>query len=255
MRSLSPGAPLRDAMPLSSRVARFVRLPPDEAAMLRKLQSPARTIQRGRKFVAQGKKCEEVFIIMAGVGIRYRVLNDGRRQITRFIIPGDIEGCNVPVGNALFSTMALTEMVVVPVSHSSLSKFFEAKPRLQAKILMSFFCDASIDAERLIDLGRRSALERIAHFLLELLTRLQAIGLADEDSFQLPLTQELISDALGLSVTHVNRVFQQLRSDNLAHLADQKVVITDVARLCALADFDPTYLQPRLPSDIFDNVA
>jgi CRP-like cAMP-binding protein len=237
-------------------VARFIRLPPDEAAMLRKLQSEARTVQRGRKLVVEGKLCDEIFIVMAGIGIRYRVLNDGRRQITRFVVPGDIEGYSGPaITNALFSTLALAEMVVVPVLHANLMRCLADKPRLLAKVLMSFSCDASIDVERLVDLGRRSALERVAHFLMELLTRLQAIGLADDHSYQVPLTQELISDALGLSVTHVNRVFQRLRSDNLACLTDQRVVIMDVSRLSALADFDPTYLQPRLPGEIFDKVA
>src|SRR5271169_5795597 len=71
--------------------------------------------------------------------------------------------------------------------------------------LWSFSCEAAMYAEHLIDVGRRSALERVAHFLLELLTRLQAIGLADEHSYQMPLTQDLIGDALGLSVQHVSR--------------------------------------------------
>ncbi|HZC55119.1 MAG TPA: helix-turn-helix domain-containing protein [Xanthobacteraceae bacterium] len=78
-------------------------------------------------------------------------------------------------------------------------------------------------AEHLIDVGRRSALERVAHFLLELLTRLQAIGLADERSFQMPLTQELIGDALGLSVPHVSRTLRQLREDDLVAVEGQRV--------------------------------
>jgi CRP-like cAMP-binding protein len=254
MRASSLNAPAHDAMPLANRVARFIRLAPDEAALLRTLQSDARTIQRGRKLVAQGKALDEIFIITAGIGIRYRVLNDGRRQIIRFVVPGDIEGFGGS-GNALFSMLALTEMVVAPIPYANMMRVLQAKPRLLAKVLMSFYCDVSIDAERLVDLGRRSAVERVAHFLMEMLTRLQAIGLADDHSYQLPLTQELISDALGLSVTHVNRVFQRLRSENLAFLVDQRVVIGDVPGLSALADFDPTYLQPRFPGEIFDKVA
>ena len=97
-------------------------------------------------------------------------------------------------------------------------------------------------AEHLIDVGRRSALERVANFLLELLTRLQAIGLADERSFQMPLTQELIGDALGLSVPHVSRTLRQLREDDLVAVEGQRVIIKDIEALGTLADFERTYL-------------
>jgi CRP-like cAMP-binding protein len=97
-------------------------------------------------------------------------------------------------------------------------------------------------AEHLIDVGRRSALERVAHFLLELLIRLQAIGLADEHSYQMPLTQELIGDALGLSVPHVSRTLRQLREDDLVAVEGQRVTIKDIEALGTLADFERTYL-------------
>jgi CRP-like cAMP-binding protein len=80
----------------------------------------------------------------------------------------------------------------------------------------------------------RPALERIAHFLLELLTRLQAVGLAEAQSFRLPLTQELIGDALGLSLPHVNRTLRRLREDGLVRIEDQRVTINDFDTLSAL---------------------
>lgn len=97
-------------------------------------------------------------------------------------------------------------------------------------------------AEHLIDVGRRTAHERVAHFLLEMLTRLQAIGMADERSYRMPLTQELIGDVLGLSVPHVNRTLRRLREDNLVTVDGQSVVITDIEGLAAIADFEQGYL-------------
>jgi CRP-like cAMP-binding protein len=243
-------------MPLTSRVGRVIRLSPAERALLHSLQSDIRAIKPGRKLLTKGQKSQEIFIVLSGMGMRYRVLNDGRRQISRFVMPEDIIGYGALTnGSALFSTLALTEMVVASISHADLMRVLQSKPRLLVKVLMSFSSDASIDAERLVDLGRRLAIERIAHFLVEFLMRLQNIGLANEHPYKLPLTRELLSDALGLSVTHVNRVFQRLREENLVRVVDQRVVIEDVRGLSALADFDPTYLQPRLPSDLFDNVA
>jgi CRP-like cAMP-binding protein len=90
--------------------------------------------------------------------------------------------------------------------------------------------------------GRRSALERVAHFLLELLTRVQAIGLADERSYQMPLTQELIGDALGLSVPLVCRSLRQLCEDDLVAVQGQRVMIKDIEALGTLAYFERTYL-------------
>src|SRR5205807_1744095 len=98
------------------------------------------------------------------------------------------------------------------------------------------------------------ALERVAHFLLELLTRLKIIGLADERSFRMPLTQELIADALGLSVPHVNRTLRQLRDDELVSIEGHIVVVRDMEALSALADFERSYLSHfRLPGLVVEN--
>jgi CRP-like cAMP-binding protein len=125
----------------------------------------------------------------------------------------------------------------------ALVTLFDAHPRLAAKIFWSFSGEAAMYAEHLIDLGRRSALERVAHFLLELHARLQLIGLADDRSFHLPLTQELIGDTLGLSVPHVNRTLRQLRDDNLLVVENQRVRIRDLEALSGLAGFESGYFK------------
>lgn len=96
-------------------------------------------------------------------------------------------------------------------------------------------------AEHLTSVGRRSAIERVAHFLLELQARFEVIGLTDGNSYPMPLTQELISDALGLSVPHVNRTLRQLREDGLLAIEGHRVVLSDRDALCALADFERGY--------------
>ena len=110
-------------------------------------------------------------------------------------------------------------------------------------------------AEHAITLGRRSPLERVAHFLLELLARLQAVGLANERSFCLPLTQELIADALGLSIPYVNQVLRSLRDDDLVCIKDKVVVIKDVEALSALVDFERNYLKPLSIVDLLNEAA
>jgi CRP-like cAMP-binding protein len=241
---------LRPARPLTRKLAQIITLSPAQAKLLDELQSATRAVRRHREIVTEGHTYDGVFVLVEGVAIRYRILHDGRRQILNLVLPGDFigfPGCFFET--ALYSITALTDTVVVPVAFSRLIGMFDSHPRLATAIFWSFAREAAMFNEHLIDLGRRSAVERVAHFLLELLVRLQAIGMADECSYRLPLTQELIGDALGLSVPYVNRTLRQLRDDGLVMIKDQQVMILDVSGLSALADFERAYLSRfRMPA-------
>ena len=230
-----------------SRLMQLVPLSQDEIDILLELQASPRIVQRHRDIITEGRSYGSIFIIMEGNAIRYRILHDGRRQIVNIVLPGDIVGAlGYFTESSLYSTKALTEVVVAAVPFARLNALYETHPRLVTKIFWWFSCESTIYAEHLVDLGRRSALERVAHFLLELLTRLQSIGLADEQSFKIPLTQELLADALGLSIPHVNRVLRRLREDQLVVVEDQRVTVKDMDALAELADFEPSYLS-RFP--------
>jgi len=243
MAPLSPPTAAHDALPFTRRLARLVPLSAEEIAILGELQSTTRTVQRNRDIIMEGRNYGSILIIIEGNAIRYRILHDGRRQILSFTIAGDVVGVLGPfIESSLYSTKALTETTIATVPFTRVNSLFESHPQLVAKIFLCVSCELTIYAEHLVDLGRRSASERIAHFLLELLTRLQAVGLAEDQSYKIPLTQELIADALGLSVPHVNRVLRRLREDNLVVIEDQRVTIRDLDGLSELADFEPGYL-------------
>ncbi len=216
-----------------------------EAVDLLDLKAVGRTIRPGQEIISEGKRCTSVFLITEGFAIRYRLLRNGQRQILNFVLPGDFAGGrSCFFETALYTVRTLAQTVISPIPLPRLIGLFDSHPRLAAKLFRSFACEATIVAEHLISVGRRSALERVAHFLLELLTRLQVLGLAGERSYRLPLTQETISDALGLSIPYVNRVLQQLRRDGLVTIKDQLVVIEKIEELSVLADFEHTYLKP-----------
>jgi CRP-like cAMP-binding protein len=216
-----------------------------EASALLNLQAVSRSIPSGHEIVREGRPCTAVWLIIEGIALRQRIMRDGQRQILNFLLPGNFAGTtNVCFDNALYTIKALTPTKVAPIPLRRLLDLFDTHPQLAAKIFWSFASEAAIQAERLITVGRRCATERVAHFLLELLVRLQAIGLANETSYRLPLTQEMISDALGLSIPYVNRVLQQLRRDGLVAIRDRTVVIDDVEALSNLADFELGYLRP-----------
>jgi CRP-like cAMP-binding protein len=241
----SGAAPPRPKGGLNQKLSPSLPRVAAEAVDLLDLKAVSRTVRPGQEIVSEGKRCTSVFLVTEGIAIRYRILRDGQRQILNFVLPGDFAGArSCFFETALYSTKALTQTVISPIPLSKLIGLFDSHPRLAAKLLRLFACEAAILAEHLIAVGRRSALERVAHFLLELLIRLQLIGLADERSYHLPLTQETISDALGLSIPYVNRVLQQLRHDGLVTIKDQLVVIENIEELAALADFEQTYLKP-----------
>jgi CRP-like cAMP-binding protein len=251
---------LSDALPsaMTLLLRRFkdnVPLTPDELPIVREVGWEIRTVRRRQAILTEGAKNRAVYFLIDGFLIRYRILRDGQRQIVDLAIPGDFAG--VPSCfflDALYTIKALTNATVATVPLERLVALFETHPRLAAKIFWSFSCDAAIHAEHLIVIGRRAAHERIAHFLLELLTRLQAVGLADERSFELPLSQEVIGDALGLSLAYVNRVLRRLADDRLVSIKDQKVTINDVDELAFMADFERSYLKP-LPISEFGAVS
>jgi CRP-like cAMP-binding protein len=236
--------------PLARKLAWFGELTDEDIEILDALHTTTRAVRRNRDIVSEGRNYEMMFVLLDGSAVRYRVLRDGRRQVLNILLPGDFVGFpGCFFANALYAVTALTDAVVSSVPFSVLLGLFERHPRLAATIFWSFACEAAIYAEHLIDVGRRSAVERVAHFLLELLNRLRIVGLADEKSYRMPLTQELIADALGLSVPHVSRTLRQLREDRLVTIEEQRVVINDIDGLAALADFEQAYLgQFRIPA-------
>jgi CRP-like cAMP-binding protein len=234
------GAP---ELPLTRKLSHLVALRPIEIAVLQEFQANPRRAARGREIIVEGRKYDSLMVLLSGAAVRYRVLQDGRRQILNVILPGDFigfPGCFFE--NALYSIATLNDCSVSPVSFARFLGLSTTHPRLASIIFWSLSCEAAMYAEHLIGVGRRSALERVAHFLLEMLTRLQAVGLADERSYRLPLTQELLADALGLSVQYVNLTLRQLREEELVVVERQQVTILNPDALATLADFERSYI-------------
>jgi CRP-like cAMP-binding protein len=201
----------------------------DEVAVLLGLQSASRTVRPGQEIISEGRPCTAVFLITEGIAIRYRILRDGQRQILNFVLPGDFAGVtSCRFGTALYSIKTLTHTAISPIPLTRLIALCDSHPRAAAKLFWSFASETAVLAEHLIAIGRRAAPERVAHLLLELFTRLQRVGMADARSYRIPLTQEMISDALGLSIPYVNRVLHQLRGDGLVRIKDQRVVIENM---------------------------
>jgi CRP-like cAMP-binding protein len=188
--------------------------------------------------------------ILSGWACRQRLLSDGRRQIFSILIPGDAIGfCSDPSPISGASAVALTKValatVELPPRGSSLpapSKGSQEPWGFVDHMRLSACFEEGLLLDHIVRLGRQTAYERTAHLLLELHWRLALIGRADERSFTMPLTQEVLADFLGLSIVHVNRTLQQLRRERLIEMSGSHVVLLDMPQLTAIADYQPPSL-------------
>jgi CRP-like cAMP-binding protein len=176
--------------------------------------------------------------LLSGWACRQRVMPDGRRQIFGFLIPGDVVGTpSGPLTSTFASVVALTAVVTADVPLSEDKRPNNSSLSLYSKLITA----AEHETEKLlydhiVRLGRMNGLERMAHLLLELRRRLSRVGLVNGQSFPMPLRQESLGDALGMSTVHVNRTMQQLRLKKLIHCSGREVTVLDPVRLTALAD-------------------
>lgn len=237
------GTATRTKCALIEKLSAYVDLDAGEIEALSHVLTRTRSMPRGRDIVVQGQPYRALYALMEGLALRYKILPDGRRQVLNLVVPGDLVGLPACLfEGALASVSGLTNVTVAPIEFSDLFDLFRRYPRISAALFWTSAREAGIYIERLVTIGRRSAYERLAHLILELLSRLRAVGLAKPDSFEMPITQETIADTLGLSLQHVNRMIRNLREEGLATIEEHRVVVRDMESLVRLAGFEETYL-------------
>jgi CRP-like cAMP-binding protein len=228
------------------KFAAFAGIGAAEFDQLRAIAQFESAVAAGTDIMRAGQPFGPILLVNEGWAVRYRTRSDGRRQIANFILPGDFMCLDATVmGHSDYDISAVTAVRHVSFRVEDMIGLMERQPILCAAI---FWCTAREEAmllEHLVSLGRRSAYERVAHLLVELWRRLKSLGLADEDGFAMPLTQELIGDCVGLTSIHVNRMMRAMQADGLiscAHRPSHHCRILDVSRLEAAAGFEEGYL-------------
>jgi CRP-like cAMP-binding protein len=182
-------------------------------------------------------------LLLEGLMCRYKDLSEGQRQITELHVPGDfVDLHSFTLKHLDHAIMTLTRCKVAIVPHANLQRITEQFPHLTRVLWFTTNLDACIAREGEVSLGRRTAIQRTAHLFCELRIRLGIVGLTQEDSYPLELTQIELAECLGLTAVHVNRVLKELRERRLMEFRGSRVTIFDVAELERVADFDPNYL-------------
>jgi CRP-like cAMP-binding protein len=246
----TPESPMVSAQqsPLTRKLSAFIVLSEVELAVLDRLHQRRRTFLAGQDMVHQGQSDQAAYILSEGWVCSYKIQPDGTRQIVDFQVPGDFLGLrSVLLRTSDHSFEPIVKIEAAEVLKADLLAAFAQTPRLAMAILWAVSRDEAMVVEHLVGIGRRDADARMAHFLLELGSRLSLVGIGTRDGYDCPLTQYHLADALGLSAIHVNRVLRQLRERGLVTFRDGHVTLHDHGRLVDLAEFDPAYLDHTGP--------
>jgi CRP-like cAMP-binding protein len=214
----------------------------DEEALLA-LPHRARAVEPHHYIVREREKATHSCLMISGFSIRHKIVVNGARQIVAIHMKGDmVDLQNSMLSTADHSVQMLTKGEVALIPRDAIQQLALERPRIGMAMWKDTLVDGSVFREWIANVGRRDARTRVAHLLCEFALRLKVAGLGEHTDYQLPMTQEQLADAVGLTSVHVNRTLQALEADHLISRTNRSVTIGDWQRLADAGDFDPTYL-------------
>lgn len=242
--TLAPGAFFHSPGPaVASKLEAFTRLSGDDRAALAQVSRNFRYIDARRDLISEGDKPRFVHLMLDGWAARDKQLPDGKRQIVALFVPGDFCDVNVFILRAMdHSIGAITRLKVAMITPEEMQALTAERPRITQALWWNELVSAAVQREWTLNLGQRTAYERIGHLLIEIYMRLKVVGRTYDGRCDFPLTQNDLADATGLTSVHVNRTLQELRRDGLIELERKQLQILDMPRLIDVAMFNPNYL-------------
>lgn len=220
------------------RLRSLANLADSDLELLRGLSERRERHGPGEQLVAESETGVRPRFIVSGWACRQRLMPDGRRQIFSLLLPGD--GFGFGVRPQLANIVALTALETVDATAIQEAVRRGGAPGLARALAASDLLEDALLLDHAVRLGRLTAFERVAHFLLELQQRMEVVGLGDRQRFPLPLTQEILADTLGLSIVHVNRTLQQLRRSGMIELRSGVAILLEPDSMARLCDYRAT---------------
>lgn len=228
---------------LIAKLRFYARLDTTEEAALHDAVGGVRQFARGQVMVHAREPTRVCMVLVDGLVHRYKTLSDGRRQSLELSIPGDfVDLHSFTMKRIDHDIAALSDCRVAIFPHERLEAISTRLPHLSRVLWLNTMIDAAIHRELIVSLGVRSAIQRAAQLFCEMATRYEAVGLGGSAGYMLALTQQDLSEILGLSLVHANRTLRDLRQRGLATFRSQRLTIHDWNGLVDLAEFDPFYL-------------
>ncbi len=218
-------------------------LPSEDREAVLSLPYALRTLEAATYTVREADAPEHCAVLVSGFAYRQKLTGDGSRQIVALHIPGDaLDFQNLFLDVSDHSLQMLTRAEVALIAISDLQVLTRQRPAVGHAILVKILVEASIFREWVLNVGRRDSRMRLAHLLCELGVRLDAEGLAEDYGYELPMTQEQLADALGLTPVHVNRTLKALEAEGLIVRSKRSISFPDWKRLRLVGDFNQRYL-------------
>ncbi|WP_454856010.1 Crp/Fnr family transcriptional regulator [Rhizobium binxianense] len=229
--------------PLLLKLGSHDILSDDEVKLLELIVGRERTVAAGEDVVSEGSRPNFSTLLVDGFAARYKVLEDGTRQITALQVPGDFVDLHAfPLKVMDHGILAMSSCRVALVDHADLKTITETNPHLTRLLWLDTLVDGAVHREWIVAMGRRSKRAHIAHLICELYVRLRKVRRTNGASFQFPLTQTAMADVLGVSLVHLNKTLQSLRKERAFTWEGRVITILDWAKLQSIAGFDPGYL-------------
>ncbi|MGO4171536.1 Crp/Fnr family transcriptional regulator [Bosea sp. TAF32] len=235
---------LQDPMQaLVRRLNAISNLTHEEQQIILALPAMPRHLRAGFDVASEGEKPDRCALVVSGWLCRYKFTGAGRKQILSFHIPGDIPDLQ----SLLLRTMdhnlaAITDARIVYLQHDSLRETCFSQPKIAQALWRDTLIDAATYREWMLGMGRRPALQHMAHFLCEIFVRQNAIGATFDGRCDLPISQAEMADAFGMSLVHLNRTLREMRKTGLVDWSHGRLAVYDFKGLQKLSGFDPTYL-------------
>ena len=239
--------------PLIRKLDNYVHLSQDDREALESTAQATKYFAVHTDLIHEGDPTNDIYLILSGWAYRYKRLPDGRRQIMAYLIPGDLCDQRIFVLRRMdhcIGTATPATVAVIPTE--AMISLTDRYPRIARALWWSTLVDEAITREWVLNVGQRSALERLAHLVCELFVRVQAVGLSHGLSFDLPITQIELADTVGLTPVHTNRTLAKLRADGLVSWRGRVLTILDLDRLTSLSMFNPAYLHLEHEGETLD---
>ena len=214
----------------------------EDRQLLLSLGNDIREFGARRDIIREGERPDHVHLMIEGWSCRYKVLPDGTRQITAFLIPGDFCDTHITLFDQMdHSIGSMNSCRVAFIPRDKMLQLSE-RPRILRALWWASLVDEAVLRAWIVNMGRRDAIERLGHLICEMHARLKNVGMIEGEAFELPLTQEDLGDTLGLSSVHISRVLKRLREQGLVTFKRQQIVIIDISKLYGVVGFDANYL-------------
>jgi CRP-like cAMP-binding protein len=218
----------------------------DELAFVKEFKADELRVEAGVSFLREGARSDQLYTVLNGWAFRYKMLDDGRRQILNYALPADMVGLQGALMREMeHSVEALTPLTLCVFPRAKMWDLYSRIPTLAFDITWLAAREEQLIDQHLLSVGRRSALERTAYLLLHLYVRAQEAGLVKDSTIQFPFTQQHLADTLGMSLVHTNKTLKRLMQSNAVRWKDRVFEMVDRAALVEIAGEDVRTRRPR----------